>query len=183
MDTISDDEPEVTLGIDTHLDQHAAAVLDGLGRILATTSAPATLEGYEQLLGWASGFGLVTRAGVQSTSCYGAGVTRFLQAAGVEVIEVTRAPRADRRHLGKSDPVDAENAARAVLAETATAIPKQRDGIVESIRLLRIARQTAVKSRSQAMIQLRAIIVSAPDALRAELGALKARPLLARLAA
>jgi transposase len=133
MDTISDDGPEVTLGIDTHLDQHAAAVLDQLGRVLATTSAPATPDGYEQLLSWASGFGLVTRAGVESTSCYGAGVTRFLQAAGVEVIEVTRAPRADRRHRGKSDPVDAENAARAVLAETATAIPKQHDGIVESI--------------------------------------------------
>jgi transposase len=183
MDTISDDEPEVALGIDTHLDQHAAAVLDRLGRVVASTSVPATLDGYEQLLSWASAHGLVTRAGVESTSCYGAGVTRFLQAAGVEVIEVTRAPRADRRHLGKSDPVDAENAARAVMAETATAIPKARDGIVESIRLLRIARQTAIKARSQAMIQMRAIIVSAPDALRAELSALKARQLLARLAA
>jgi transposase len=182
MDTISDSDPEVTLGVDTHLDQHAGAVLDQLGRVLATTSLPATADGYEQLLSWASAFGLVTRAGVESTSCYGAGITRFLQGAAVEVIEVTRAPRAERRHLGKSDPVDAENAARAVLAETATAIPKQRDGIVEPIRLLRIARQTAVKSRSQAMIQIRAIIVSAPDTLRAELGALKSPHMIARLA-
>ncbi|WP_156028253.1 IS110 family transposase, partial [Candidatus Solirubrobacter pratensis] len=115
--------------VDTHLDQHAAAVLDGLGRVLATSSVPATAEGYEQLLSWASAFGLVIRAGVEGTSSYGAGLTRFLQAAGVEVIEVTRAARADRRHLGKSDPVDAQAAARAVLAETATASPKPRDGI------------------------------------------------------
>jgi transposase len=183
MDTISDNEPDVTLGVDTHLDQHAAAVLDDVGRLLATTSVPATAEGYEQLLSWASEFGLITRAGVESTSCYGAGLTRFLQAAGVEVIEVTRAPRAERRHLGKSDPLDAQAAARVVLAETATAIPKARCGIVESIRLLRIARQTAVKARSQATIQIRSIIVSSPDALRAELSSLKTKQLIARLAA
>jgi transposase len=182
MDTISDDEPSVTLGVDTHLDQHAAAVLDGLGRVLASTSVAATAEGYEQLLSWASTFGLVTRAGVEGTSSYGAGLTRFLQAAGVEVIEVTRAARADRRHLGKSDPVDAQAAARAVLSETATASPKPRDGIVESIRLLRIARQTAIKARSQATIQIRSIIVGAPDTLRAELGPLKTRRLIERLA-
>ncbi len=145
MDTISDDEPEVTLGVDTHLDQHAAAALDALGRLLGTMSVPATAAGHEQLLTWASGFGLVTRAGVEGTGCYGAGVARFLHAAGVEVIEVTRAARADRRHLGKSDSLDAQAAARVVLAGTATATPKQRSGIVESIRLLRVARQTAVK--------------------------------------
>jgi transposase len=151
-------------------------VLDGIGRLLATTSVPATADGYERLLSWASAFGLVTRAGVEGTSSYGAGLTRFLPAAGVEVIEVTRAARADRRHLGKSDPLDAQAAARAVLAETATATPKERSGIVESIRLLRIARQTAVKARSQATIQIRSILVGAPDTLRAELAPLKSRP-------
>jgi transposase len=182
MDTISDDEPEVTLGIDTHLDQHAAAALDPVGRPLGTISVPATAAGYEQLLTWASAFGLVTRAGVEGTGCYGAGVARFLQAAGVEVIEVTRAARADRRHLGKTDPLDAQAAARVVLAGTAKATPKQRSGIVESIRLLRAARQTAVKARSQAVIQIKSILVSAPDDLRAELRPLKAKQLVDRCA-
>ncbi len=79
VDTISDDAPEVTLGVDTHLDQHAAAALDAVGRLLGTISVPATTAGYEQLLAWASGFGVVTRAGVEGTGCYGAGVARFLQ--------------------------------------------------------------------------------------------------------
>jgi transposase len=182
MDTIADDEPEVTLGIDTHLGQHAVAVVDAVGRLLGTTTVPATTAGCEQLLGWASAFGLVTRAGVEGTGCYGAGVARFLQAAGVEVIEVTRAARSDRRHLGKSDPLDAQAAAMVVLAGRATAAPKERSGIVESIRLLRVARQTAVKARSQAMIQIKAILVSAPDELREELRPLKARQLVERCA-
>jgi transposase len=182
MDTIADDEPEVTLGIDTHLDQHAVAVVDAVGRLLGTTTVPATTAGCEQLLGWASAFELVTRAGVEGTGCYGAGVARFLQAAGVEVIEVTRAARSDRRHLGKSDPLDAQAAAMVVLAGRATAAPKERSGIVESIRLLRVARQTAVKARSQAMIQIKAILVSAPDELREELRPLKARQLVERCA-
>jgi transposase len=182
MDTISDDEPEVTLGVDTHLDQHAVAALDGLGRLLGTLSAPATAAGYESLLTWASAFGLVTRAGVEGTGCYGAGVARFLQAAGVEVVEVTRAARGDRRHLGKNDPLDAQAAARVVLAGTATATPKQRSGIVESIRLLRAARQTAVKARTQAVIQMKSILVSAPDELRDELRPLKAKQLVDRCA-
>jgi transposase len=97
MNTISDDESEVTLGIDTHLEQHVAAALDPLGRLLGTISVPPTAAGHERLLSWASAFGLVMRAGVEGTGCYGAGVTRFLQAAGVEVIEVTRAPRRQER--------------------------------------------------------------------------------------
>jgi transposase len=182
MDTISDDEPEITLGIDSHLDQHAAAALDAIGRLLGTISVPATAAGHEQLLTWASSFGLVTRAGIEGTGCYGAGIARFLQAAGVEVIEVTRAARADRRHLGKNDPLDAQAAARVVLAGTATATPKQRNGIVESIRLLRAARRTAVKARTQAVIQIKAILVSAPDVLREELRPLKTRQLVDRCA-
>jgi transposase len=183
MDTIADDDLEVTLGVDSHLDQHAAAVLDGVGRLLGTTSVMATTAGYEQLLGWASSLGLVTRAGVEGTGCYGAGIAAFLQAAGVEVIEVTRAARADRRHLGKNDPLDAQAAAMVVLAGRATAAPKERSGIVESIRLLRTARQTAVKARSQAVIQIKAILVGAPHELRDELRPRKTRQLIERCAA
>lgn len=182
MDTIADDDLEVTLGVDTHLDEHAAAVLDPLGRLLGTTSVPATTAGYEQLLSWASSFGLVTRAGVEGTGCYGAGVTRFLQDAGAEVIEVTRAARSGRRHEGKNDPLDAQAAAMVVLAGRAQATPKDRGGIVESIRLLRVARQTAVKARSQAVIQIKSILVAAPASLRDELRPLKTRQLIERCA-
>jgi transposase len=183
MDTIADDDLEVTLGIDSHLDQHAAAVVDPVGRLLGATNVAATMAGYEQLLSWASSFGLVTRAGVEGTGCYGAGVAAFLRAAGVEVIEVTRAARADRRHLGKTDPLDAQAAAMVVLAGRASAAPKERSGIVESIRLLRTARQTAVKARSQAVIQIKAILVSALHELRDELRPLKTRDLIDRCAA
>src|SRR4051812_3944842 len=182
MDTIADDDFEVTLGIDTHLEQHAAAVLDSVGRVLGTASFAATSDGYERLLTWASSFGLVTRAGVEGTGSYGAGIARFLQATGVEVIEVTRAARADRRHQGKTDPLDAQAAAMVVLAGRATATPKERSGIVESIRLLRIARQTAVKSRSQAVIQIKSILVAAPEELRARRRALKPPQLIDRCA-
>jgi transposase len=183
MDKIADDDLEVTLGIDTHLDEHAAAVLDPVGRVLGTASFPATSDGYERLVTWASSFGLVTRAGVEGTGSYGAGIARFLQGTGVEVIEVTRAARMDRRHQEKTDPLDAQAAAMIVLAGRATARPKQRSGIVESIRLLRVARQTAVKARSQAVIQIKSILVGAPDELRAQLRSLKTSELVDRCAA
>ncbi len=181
LDTIAQEDFEVTLGVDTHLEAHAAAVLDPLGRLLGTTSVAATAAGCEQLLTWASSFGLVTRAGVEGTGCYGAAVARFLQAAGVDVVEVTRAARVEGRHRGKNDPLDAQAAAMAVLACRTAAVPKDRSGIVESIRLLRVARQTAVKARSQAVIQLKAILVSAPEPLR-ELRSLKTRELIERCA-
>jgi transposase len=182
MDTISDDALEVTLGVDTHLDLHVAALLDELGRTVATITVAATQDGYRELLQWAQSHGPLRRAGVEGTGSYGAGLARFLAAQGVQVIEVTRATRSDRRHVGKNDVVDAQAAARVVLAETATAIPKDRTGIVESIRVLRLARQTAVKARSQTAIQLRALIVSAPDEVRDELIALNTKRSIARCA-
>jgi transposase len=183
MDTIAEDETLVTLGVDTHVDVHVAAVLDQLGRTIETATFSAERLGYEELLTWASSHGLVRRAGVEGTGSYGAGLTRFLTAAGVEVLEVTRPAREDRRHAGKNDDVDAIAAARLVLADRASARPKSRDGIVESIRLLRLARQTAVKARTQAAIQIRTIIVSAPDELREELIGLKAKKAAERCSA
>jgi transposase len=182
MDTISDDDTLVTLGVDTHVDVHVAAVLDLVGRTIATATFAASRDGYDELLGWASSHGLVVRAGVEGTGSYGAGLARFLAAAGVEVLEVTRPAREDRRHAGKSDSTDAIAAARVVLAERASAQPKARDGIVESIRLLRIARQTAVKARTQAALQIRTIIISAPDEMRDELIGLKAKKAAERCA-
>lgn len=182
MDTISDDETLVTLGVDTHVDLHVAAVLDQLGRTIETAAFSADGAGYEKLLSWASSHGLVLRAGVEGTGSYGAGLARFLAAAGVEVLEVTRPAREGRRHVGKNDDADAIAAARSVLADRATARPKSRDGIVESIRVLRLARQTAVKARTQAAIQIRTIIVSAPEQLREELIGLKAKKAAERCA-
>jgi transposase len=164
---------EVILGVDTHLDSHTAAVIDLLGRTRATRTVPATARGNRALLAWARQHGTVRRAGVEGTGSYGASLARLLAREGVEVIEVTRAARQGRRHLGKSDPVDAEAAARSVLAEQSSASPKARTGIVESIRVLRITRATAVKARTQALLQIRTLIISAPDELRDELLTLK----------
>lgn len=182
MTTISDPVPTATLGVDTHLDQHVGAVMDDLGRTIATTTVPATQAGYRELLAWTHEHGTLRAAGVEGTGSYGAGLAHFLATQGVAVTEVTRGSRTDRRHVGKNDVVDAQAAARAVLAGTATAAPKDRTGIVESIRVLRLARATAVKARSQTAIQLRALVVSAPDEIRDELIRLKTKTTIVRCA-
>ena len=169
MPTMPDDVGEVILGVDTHEDEHVAALIDKLGRLLGTGSFPATVRGYRLLLSWARGRGVVGIAGVEGTGSFGAGLARFLTAEGVEVVEVTRPSRRSRRHLGKSDTVDAETAARLVLSGEARATPKRRDGIVESIRVLQIARRSAIKARTQAGQQIRSLIVTAPPELHTEL--------------
>jgi transposase len=174
---------EVILGVDTHAQVHVAAVLDHLGRLQATLTIPAAPAGYRQLLTWAAQHGHLTRAGVEGTGTYGAGLTRHLIRAGVTVIEVDRPNRQRRRRRGKSDPTDAEAAARAVLAGEATATPKTRSGIVESIRVLRVARSSAVKARTQTANQLRDLLVTAPDTLRAQLYPLPTAKRVAQLAA
>jgi transposase len=171
--TMTEPVLRVTLGIDTHKDLHVAAALDELGRLLGILEVPATVRGSRRLLAWAQGFGAVARAGVEGTGCYGAALTRFLLDAGVEVIEVNRPNRQLRRRRGKSDPTDAEAAARAVLSGEARATPKSRDGVVESIRVLRVARSSAVKARTQVTNQIRDLLLGAPESLRVELQALR----------
>jgi transposase len=161
--------PAVTVGVDTHVDQHVGAALDHIGRLLGTRAVPSTAAGHAALLAWARGLGTVERVGIEGTSSYGAGLSRWLRARGVAVVEVERPKRPKRRGRGKSDPVDAEAAARAVLAGTATARPKAGTGPVESIRALQTARRSALKARTQAANQLRALVVTAPDDLRAGL--------------
>ena len=160
---------QVTLGIDTHADVHVAAALDAVGRLLGTRTVPTTPGGYAALVAWAQGHGDLRRVGVEGAGGYGLGLVRWLRARGVAVVEVERPKRQLRARHGKSDPVDAEAAARAVLAGTATGEAKAGDGPVEMIRALRVARQSAVKARVQAANQLRALVVTAPDALRARL--------------
>jgi transposase len=169
---------EVVLGVDTHLDFHVAVVLDHLGRRLGESKAPTTLGGYRNLLRWAERFGPVRCAGVEGTGSYGAGLACHLKAVGIPVVEVERPKRRHLKRNGKSDPKDAEAAARAVLAGEAAGVPKSADGKVEMIRTLRSARRSAVKARVHAANQLQAMLVTAPEGLRRRLGGLPTKELV-----
>jgi transposase len=178
MATTADDlNAHVVLGVDTHGQTHHAAVTDRLGRHLDDAEFPVTAAGYRRLLAWARRHGNAGSAGVEGTGSYGTGLARYLRGAGVPVIEVNRPDRSARRMAGKSDPLDAYAAARAVLNGSATGAPKSRAGAVEAIRVLRVARRGAVKARTQAVSQLRALIVTAPEALRERLAGLPAAAL------
>lgn len=141
---------EAILGVDTHQDQHTAVVINGLGQVLDTLEIPATSYGYAKLLSWAQTFGHVQRAGVEGCGAYGAGLASFLTNADTNVIEVDRPNRQRRRRRGKSDPTDAESAARAVLAGDATNTPKTSTGRVQAVRILQMTRRAAVKAKTQA---------------------------------
>jgi transposase len=160
------------LGVDTHKDVHVAAVISDLGALLGTQSFPATTAGYCQLVAWAHSLGDIRQGGVEGTGSYGAGLARHLAAEGVEVIEVNRPDRAARRRSGKTDAVDAEAAARAVLGGRATGAPKSKDGPVEELRVLKVVKDSAVRNRTQAINQLKALLVSAPARLRESLAGL-----------
>src|SRR5260370_20526233 len=160
---------QVTLGVDTHAELHVAAALDERGRLLGTCTIPTTSTGFAELVRWVDQYGALARVGMEGTGSYGAGLARWLRARDVAVIEVDRPDRRTRRRRGKSDSVDAEAAARAVLAGTATAQPKAGNGAMEMVRALRVARQAALKARTHAADELPALVVTAPDSLRAAL--------------
>jgi transposase len=166
---------EVTGGIDTHNDTHTAAALDSTGRLLGHHQFPATPTGYTALLDWLHTFGHVVLVGIEGTGAYGAGIAGYLRTAGIALVEVDRPDRSTRRHRGKSDPIDAEAAARAAQSGRATGVPKHRDGQVEALRLLRIARRSAVDQRAHTQTRIKSLIVTAPEPLRAQLRALAAR--------
>jgi len=159
----------ITGGVDTHLDTHVAAALDERGAQLGVESFAATAAGYRELLGWLEGFGTVELIGVEGTGSYGAGLTRHLLGHQVTVVEVDRPNRQRRRRTGKSDPHDAVAAARAAQGGEATGSAKTRDGNVEAMRVLRVARRSARGNRTQAINQMRSLISTAPEELRAEL--------------
>ncbi|MGY4928001.1 IS110 family RNA-guided transposase [Streptomyces sp. 900105755] len=161
---------EVVLEVDTHGEVHVAAVVSPLGKVLGTESFPATAVGYRRLLVWARKLGTVRRAGVEGTGTFGAGLSRYLLAQQIQVFEVNRPDRSVRRLLGKSDPLDAQAAARAVLSGRARA--KSGDGPVHSARLFKLAKDSAVKARTQAINQLKAVLVIADPALRERLSGL-----------
>jgi len=159
----------ITGGVDTHLDVHVAAALDERGAQLGVQSFAATAAGYRELLGWLEGFGALELVGVEGTGSYGAGLTRHLLGNQIAVVEVDRPNRQRRRRTGKSDPHDAVAAARAAQGGEATGLAKTRDGNVEAMRVLRVARSSARRSRTQAINQMRSLISTAPEELRSEL--------------
>jgi transposase len=172
----------VTGGVDTHGQSHHAAVIDHLGRQLGDREFPASPAGYGALVEWLQGHGEVDRVGVEGTGTYGAGLARHLREAGILMVEVDRPDRRARRAHGKSDPLDAYSAARAALSGAASVVPKLRDGRVEAIRALRVARSSAVKARSQAMNQIKSLIVTGPAQLREQLRHLPTLKLIAACA-
>jgi transposase len=172
----------VTGGVDTHADVHVAAAADQAGRVLGTESFPACEAGYAALPGWLAGHGEVAAVGVEGTGSYGAGLARYLAARGVIVLEAPRPDRQRRRRHGKSDVADAVSAALAALRGDGCGTPKSSDGPAEPVRMLRAARSGAMKARTQAGNQLRALALTAPEPVRARLAGLKT-PRLARAAA
>ncbi|THA55854.1 IS110 family transposase [Streptomyces sp. A0958] len=181
MTSMTHDGPQITGGVDTHGLTHHGAVIDSIGRHLADREFPASIRGYRDLLDWMRSHGTLTAVGVEGTGAYGAELARVLTAAGVTVIDVDRPDRKTRRMKGKSDPIDSYAAATAVLSGRATGIPKSRDGVVEAVRVLRTARRSAVKARTQAMNQIRGLLVSAPAMLREQVAGLERAMLIRTL--
>jgi transposase len=159
----------VILGVDTHLDIHVGAVISQAGKLLGTRIIQTSQTGYQELLDLAESFGVLKRAGIEGTGTYGAALTRFLIKNGLYIVEVNRPDRSKRRLEGKSDPLDAENASRTVLSGSSKAIPKMQSGACEALRIISVARRSAVKARTQAINQLRALLVSAPQDIRDQL--------------
>ena len=181
--TAAADREQIVIGVDTHKDTHVAVALTAQGVFVDTLNFASTSLGIGQVMRWAAGLGEVTAWGVEGTGSYGAGLARALLAAGRPVIDVNHANRAARHVLGgKTDRIDAEAAARSVLTDYATAIPKTGDGPVELLRITRGARSSAVKARTAAMNQLRAVLVTAPPTLRDQLSALSPAALIDRCA-
>jgi transposase len=178
----SADADEVILGVDTHKDLHVAAVTTTVGVLLASKAFPTTAAGYRKLLAWAQTFGTLRRAGVECTGSYGAALARHLRAAGVAVLEVNQPDKATRRRRGKTDAIDAQAAAQAVLSGRATATAKTGDGPVEMLRMFKLAKASAIKSRTQAINQLKAVLVAAEPALRESLAGLSTPLLVKRCA-
>ena len=168
----------VVVGVDTHQDKHVAVAIDRQGVRLGELHAPATMHGYQDLERWSRSLGEIHAFGIEGTGSYGAGMARYLTRRGHTVVEVNRPDRSTRYRKGKSDPTDAEMAARSVLAGVAEATPKSGEGEVEMIRMLKSAKDSAVKARTQAFNQMKALIVTAPAELRETLVGLTAGALI-----
>jgi transposase len=172
---------KVIAGIDTHADTHHVAVITETGLHLADREFPAAGSGYQGIIELLTGFGPLVAVGVEGTGSYGAELSRVLAREGIHVVEVMRPNRQVRRLQGKSDPLDAYQAAESVLSGHACATPKSRDGAVESLRVLRAERATAMRARIAVMAQVKAILVTAPENIRAKYRAMTNPALMAAL--
>lgn len=180
---MNDSSLEVYGGIDTHADTHHVAVIDAAGRHLADMQVSTTETGYRAAVRFFESWPGLVSVGIECTGSYGAGVMRAVRDARMPVIEVNRPNRFDRRLRGKSDVFDAYSAAEAVLCGRATAAPKGGDGIVESLRVLRISRSSAVSVRTATINQIKGMLVTAPEQLRSRYRGLSSTKLIAALAA
>lgn len=169
-------------GVDTHKDTHHVAVVDELGRSVVDRQFLTTGAGCRQIVGFLHSHGPIQAIGVEGTGSYGAELARVLTAAGMSVIEVMRTNRQHRRIKGKSDPMDARQAGLTVAAGLSTAVPKERDGQVESLRILLSERTSAVKARTAVMNQIHALLVTAEDGVRADFRRYHGKKLVAVLA-
>jgi transposase len=164
--TIVEKPRSITGGVDTHLEVHVAAAVDDVGGVLGVESFPTTEAGYAELVAWLGSFGPIERVGVEGTGSYGAGLARHLARAQVDVVEVDRPNRQERRLAGKSDPLDAVSAARAALSGSSKGKPKSRVGNVEAMRVLMVARRSAIDERITSLNQLRHICMTADEPIR-----------------
>ena len=156
----------ITAGIDTHADFHVAAAIDHNGGLLGVETFTTTTGGHRDMVAWLAGFGAIDKIGVEGTGSYGAGIARHLTGKGITVVEVDRPNRQARHRAGKSDAVDAIAAARAALSGTAIGIPKTRDGNIEAIRVLTVARRSAASEWIAIINQIRHVCFTAPEEIR-----------------
>jgi transposase len=176
------DEVDYVIGVDTHRDQHTlAVVVAATGAVLAQTVVRATGRGYAQALRFAERrhAGGVRAWAIEGAGHYGAGLIRYLGDRGETVLEVGRHARGERRLRGKDDPLDAVRAARAGLAAETLMLPRSGER-QEALRVLLLARRSAVDARRHALVQLRSVIVTAPEHLREELRRLPVTQLIRR---
>ena len=162
-------QPQVTIGVDTHKQFHVAHAVDELGRALGSQRIPATSAGYRRFVSWARSLGQLVTVGIEGPGHYGAGLARHLRAEGIMVTEVGRPKRQHRARYGKSDDADAAGAAAIVLAGEALGEPKTADGAAEMVRVLRVARTSAIRARAKAYTALQDLLVTAPAGLREQL--------------
>jgi transposase len=182
LGTASPSSTGIIIGVDTHKFVHVAVAIDHLGTRLASCSASADRAGYAELVVWARTLGHIEAFGIEGTGSYGVGLASYCRRQALRVVEVSHCDRRKRRNNGKSDTLDAESAARSVLAGLATAVPKSADGAAEMVRQIKVARDTAVKARSAAIIALKTLLVNAPCELRESLQPLTDRKLIDRCA-
>ncbi|WP_104119087.1 IS110 family transposase [Arthrobacter sp. B1805] len=176
------EQHRIFAGIDTHADTHHVAIITDYGKPIADREFLATSSGYRKAVDFITAHGIPGGVGVEGTGTYGAGLTKALQQAGIPVTEVNRPNRQQRHMRGKSDPLDAYQAAQSVLAGISTAVPKAKDGPVECLRVLRTSRASAIKSRTATINQIRDMLVSAEDSIRAKYRGMPTVPMIAMMA-